>query len=80
MKIEIIDTGCQTCSGLEDNVREALEKTGTKAEVILVNDFDKIIEKGILSTPAIIINDEIKTSGQIISVEQIKGLLNETQS
>jgi len=58
MKIEILDTGCPTCSGLEDNVREALEKTGKKAEII----------------------DEIKSSGQIISIEQIRGLLNEIQS
>ena len=80
MKIEILDTGCPTCSGLEDNVRKALEKTDKKAEIIIVNKFDEIIEKGILSTPALIIDDEIKSSGQIISVEQIKGLLNETQS
>ena len=80
MKIEILDTGCPTCSGLEDNVREALKKTGKKAEIILINELNEIIEKGILSTPAIIIDDEIKSSGQIISVEQIKGLLNETQS
>ncbi len=80
MKIEIIDTGCPTCSSLEDNVREALEKTGKNAKIIIVNKFDEIIEKGILSTPAIIIDDEIKSSGQIISVEQIKELLNETQS
>ncbi|MCP4552065.1 MAG: thioredoxin family protein [Bacteroidetes bacterium] len=80
IKIEIIDTGCPICSGLEDNVREALKKTGKKAKIILVNKFDEIIEKGILSTPAIIIDDEIKSSGQIISVEQIKELLNEMQS
>ena len=80
MKIQILDTGCPTCSGLEDNVREALKKTGKKAEIILVNKLDEIIEKGILSTPAIIIDDKIKSSGQIISVEQIKGLLYETQS
>ena len=80
MKIEIIDTGCPTCSGLEDKVREALKKTGKKAEIILINEFNEIIEKGILSTPAIIIDDEIKSSGQIISIEQIKELINETQS
>ncbi len=80
MKIEILDTGCPTCSDLEDNVKEALEKTGKKAEIIIVNKLDEIIEKGILSTPAIIIDDEIKSTGQRISVEQIKELLNETQS
>ena len=80
MKIEILDTGCQICSGLEDNVREALQETGKKAEIIVIKELNEIIEKGILSTPAIIIDDEIKSSGQIISIEQIKGLLNETQS
>ena len=80
MKIEILETGCSICSGLEDNVREALEKTGKKAEITIVNKLDEIIKRGILSTPAIIIDDEIKSSGQRISVEQIKELLNETQS
>ena len=80
MKIEILDTGCQICSGLEDNVREALQETGKKAEIIVIKELNEIIEKGILSTPAIIIDDEIQSSGQIISIEQIKGLLNETQS
>ena len=80
MKIEILDTGCQICSGLEDNVREALQETGKKAEIIVIKELNEIIEKGILSTPAIIIDDEIKSSGQIISIEQIKGLPNETQS
>ena len=55
-------------------------ETGKKAEIILINELNESIEKGILSTPAIIIDDEIKSSGQIISIEQIKELLNETQS
>ena len=77
MKIEILDTGCPTCSGLEDNVREALEKTGKKAEIILVKDFNEIIKKGILSTPAIIIDGKIKSSGEVVDTKKIEEWLNE---
>jgi small redox-active disulfide protein 2 len=80
MKIEILETGCVTCFGLEGNVREALQKTGKKAEIVNINELSDIIEKGVMSTPAIIIDGETKSSGQDVSVAKIMRWLNETSS
>jgi small redox-active disulfide protein 2 len=77
MEIELLETGCATCSGLEDNVREALEKTGEKAEIIIINELSEIIKRGVMSTPAIIINGKVKLSGESVSVEKIMRLINE---
>ncbi|MBT4174266.1 thioredoxin family protein [archaeon] len=77
MRIELLETGCSTCTGLEDNVRKALQKTGKKAEIIIINEFNDIIKKGVMSTPAIIINGKIKSSGVVVDVKKIEEWLNE---
>jgi len=75
MKIEILGTGCPKCAQLEANVKKALEETGKKAEIEKVTDVNKIIEFGVMATPALAINGEVKSSGKISDVEEIKKLL-----
>ena len=75
MKIEIFGSGCPKCKQLEANARKAVEETGKKAEVVKITDINKIIERGIMSTPAIAIDGKIKASGRIPDVEEIKGWL-----
>ena len=77
MKIELLETGCASCMGLEENIREALKQTGKKAEIIIINEFNEIVQKGVMSTPAIIIDGTIKSSGHTVDVKKIKGWLNE---
>jgi len=71
MKIEILETSCHTCVGLENNVREALDKANKKAEVIVIDDFNEFMTRDVMSLPALIIDGEIKSSGHIVSVEKI---------
>lgn len=72
MKIEILGTGCPKCKKLEENTRKALEEVGKTADIIKVTEVDKIIEYGVMSTPAIVIDGEVKSYGEIIEVEEIK--------
>jgi small redox-active disulfide protein 2 len=72
MKIEILGTGCPKCKKLEENARKALEETGKKAEVIKITDINEIIEKDVMTTPAIMIDGKIKAFGRIPGVEEIK--------
>ncbi|MCX6708554.1 MAG: thioredoxin family protein [Candidatus Woesearchaeota archaeon] len=72
MKIEILGMGCPKCKQLEANTRKALEETGKKAEIVKVTDVDKIVEYGVMSTPAIVIDGAVKASGRIPDVEEIK--------
>ena len=75
MKIEILGTGCSKCKQLEENTRKALEATGKKAEVVKVTQIDKIVEYGVMSTPAIVIDGDVKSYGKVADVEEIKAWL-----
>lgn len=72
MKIEILGTGCPKCKQLEANARKALEETGKKAEIVKVTEIDKIVDYGVMSTPAIVIDGEIKSYGKVNDAEEIK--------
>jgi len=72
MKIEILGTGCPKCKMLEANAKKALEEKGKKAELVKVTDISKIVEYGVMSTPAIVIDGKVKSSGKVADVEEIK--------
>jgi len=72
MKIEILGTGCPKCKMLEGNARKALAESGKKADVVKVTEIDKIIEYGVMSTPAIVIDGEVKAYGKVSTTEEIK--------
>jgi len=75
MKIEILGTGCPKCKKLEANVKEALNLIGKKAEVVKVTEIDKIVGYGVMSTPALVIDGEVKSYGKISTVEDIREML-----
>ena len=72
MKIKVLGTGCPKCKQLEANVKKALEETGKKAEMEKVTDVNKIIEAGVMATPALAIDGKIVCSGRIPTTEEIK--------
>ena len=72
MKIEILGTGCAKCKTLYENAKKAVEEQGIQADIIKVEDIDRIVEYGVMMTPAIVINGEVKASGKIPSTEEIK--------
>ena len=71
MTIEILGGGCPKCKALEQNAREAVEKAGVDAEIRKVTDMDDIMEMGVLITPALAIDGDVKKSGKVMSVEEI---------
>jgi len=72
MKIEILGMGCPKCKQLEANAKKALAEAGKKADIMKITDINKIVEYGIMSTPAIAINGRVKASGRIPDVKEIK--------
>jgi len=76
LQIKVYGPGCKNCVNLADNVKKALEKTGVEAEIVKVEDMKEIVEAGIMSTPAIGIDDEVKIKGRVASVEEIKELIS----
>ncbi len=76
MKIEILGMGCPKCKALYENVQAALKEAGKEAEVVKVEDMAKIIEYGIMMTPALAIDAEVKSAGKILSKEEIIKLIS----
>jgi small redox-active disulfide protein 2 len=76
MKIEILGTGCAKCKTQEKIVKEALSKIGGFHQVEKVEDIMKIMEYNVVSTPAIVIDGVVKSTGKLLSVEEIIELIN----
>ncbi len=75
MKIEILGTGCPKCVQLENNAKKALEESDTKAELVKVTDIAEIMAYGVMSTPAIVIDGEVKAYGKTSTVDEIKEMI-----
>lgn len=75
MKIEIMGTGCPKCKTTEKIVRKAVEELGIKVEIVKVEDLQKIIDRGVMMTPAVFVDGEAKIVGRIPSLEEIKKLI-----
>ena len=75
MKIEILGTGCAKCKATEKVVRKAVEELGIQAEVIKVEDLQDIVNRGVMMTPAVIVDGEVKVVGHIPTVDEIKKII-----
>ncbi len=78
-KIEIIGTGCAKCKRLFANAEQAVKELKNADEVIKVEDIDEIVNRGIMLTPALFINGEVRAEGRIPDVNEIKKMLTETK-
>ena len=75
MKIKILGSGCPNCKVLEANTKKALEELNIKADVEKVTDIAKIMEYGVMSTPALVVNEKVVSYGRVLSPEEIKKLV-----
>lgn len=74
--IEILGTGCYKCKKLYSNVEKVLEDSNIQAELVKVEELDKIIRYGVMMPPILVINGEVKSTGKVLSPEEIKKLLS----
>lgn len=72
MKIEILGMGCARCKNLYDNVKIAVDEAGVQADILKVEDIERITEYGIMATPALVIDGEVKVSGRIPEPDEVK--------
>jgi small redox-active disulfide protein 2 len=75
MDIKILGSGCTNCKNLETNTRTALERLGLTVDIDKVTDPAEIVSWGVMSTPALVIDDEVVLSGRVPSAEQLTDLL-----
>ncbi|GGD38896.1 redox-active disulfide protein 2 [Malaciobacter pacificus] len=72
MKIEILGTGCSKCEALVQNTKTAVAQAGIFAQIEKVEDLVKIMEYGVMNTPGLVIDGEVKSTGKLLSAEEIK--------
>ncbi len=75
MNIKILGTGCAKCHRLEQLTREVATELGISADFDHVTEMDKIMAYPVLSTPALVVDEEVKVSGRMPSKEEIAGWL-----
>ncbi len=73
--IEVLGTGCANCKRQMSNVETAVRQLGITAEIIKVEDMAQIMERGVMLLPAVVIDGDIKVSGRIADVPEIKKFL-----
>jgi small redox-active disulfide protein 2 len=78
MKIEVLGMGCPKCMSMEQNVKRALSELAVQADVEKVTDIQQIIQKGVMSTPALVIDGTVVLQGKNPTVEQLKHLITGT--
>lgn len=75
MEIKILGTGCAKCTKLYENANAAVVAAGVRADVSKVSDITEIMRYGVMMTPALVIDGEVKISGKVPSADDIQGWL-----
>jgi len=75
MKIEVLGTGCMKCKRQMKNVEKAVAELGIDAEIVKVEDITAIMDRGVMLTPAIAVDGELKVSGRVADVNEIKEII-----
>jgi len=75
MKIEILGPGCKNCSAMEAATGQALAELGMDVPVDKITDYGEIMSYGIMSTPALVIDGEVKLVGRVPSVRELTEIL-----
>lgn len=72
MIIKILGTGCMNCKKLEEHANQAVKEMGIDAKVEKVEDFMEIMKYGVMKTPALVVDEQVKSAGKVLSAEEIK--------
>lgn len=75
MKLQILGTGCPKCAQLAANADAAAQAAGLDYELVKVTDLNEIMDFGVMLTPALAVDGEVKVVGKVPSVEEIQALL-----
>jgi len=75
MTIKVLGSGCDKCKKLESNVKEAIQSLGIEASEEKIEDFKQIMAFGVMQTPALVIDEKVKSIGKVLTVDELKNIL-----
>ena len=74
-KIQILGTGCPKCKALTQNAETAAKELGLEYTLEKVTDIKEIMKFGVMMTPALVIDGQVKTAGKLLNIQEIKEML-----
>ncbi len=74
-KIEILGTGCPKCKKLEEQAQEAAAQLNLECDIVKVEDIQKIMAYGVMMTPALVVDGQVKVTGKVPSIDDIKQII-----
>jgi small redox-active disulfide protein 2 len=80
MVIKILGPGCANCQKLEGLAQQATERLGWNAEIIKVTEYPEIMAYGVMSTPALVVDEELKLAGRVPSLDEVVSILARSSS
>ncbi len=75
MVIKILGSGCKNCLALAENTKAALEQLGMQAELVKVTDFKEIAAYGVMSTPALVVDERVVSYGKVLKPKEVSNIL-----
>ncbi len=75
MEIKILGTGCVNCRNLETLTEKAIDDLGLDAEIVDVTDVGEIMSYGVMSTPALVINEEVLMAGRVPGYDAVRDVI-----
>jgi len=75
MRIAVLGSGCKNCNALEGATRQALSELGIDDDIAKITDFGEIASYGVMSTPALAIDGDVKTTGRVPTVDELKAII-----
>ncbi|MFC2060963.1 thioredoxin family protein [Elusimicrobiota bacterium] len=76
MKIEILGTGCPKCKKLAENAEAAIKELGLDAEIVKVTKINEIMNYGVMITPALAVDGDVKSVGKVLNMDEIKKIIS----
>lgn len=76
MTIKILGSGCRNCIALKENTEAALKETGIEADIVKVTDFKDIMAYGVMSTPALVVDEKVVSFGKVLKPKDIANILS----
>ncbi|MGN0545881.1 MAG: thioredoxin family protein [Acutalibacteraceae bacterium] len=75
--VKVLGAGCKTCHEQYENAKEAVESMGLSVEVEYITDMKKVMEYGVMSMPALVVNEKVVSMGKLLKPAEVKKLLSE---
>lgn len=80
MKIQVIGTGCDKCTKMYENAKQAIAAAGVDAELVKVEDLMDIVKLGVMTSPSLMIDGKLVISGTTASIEKIEKCIRESKN